>query len=487
MTSLDLSGCSMLDWDAIYDTFSANQKVPELDHLILSGVETYGSPLNLDDDFIDVLSMRSLEYIDLSYTNIRFNFNNSRNIGLCTTLKYLSTAGSSSIARPSFMRGKTCDSLRVLDISKRGSVFKNLHCVNKRLNNELYSFYGAVEIIFYNEIITPSTNFVPSNCSLDLINSSSITDLHFSQNYLPNFDILSINERIKLLNLSKDSIANMNPKAFEGMSSLNELDLSCNDLSKVTDFANRFSELFCYSSNLTNVYLNRNGLQYLPKATFVSNLHLEHLDFSNNSLTQVDFEFSHLLDLKLLNLRSNYIEALDDTSRRSLDALYTNQIKANKTDTVQVQLHDNPLSCQCTSLSFLQWLVTAHMFSTTRHIYNCQLDGQHFLLESDGVNAAKEDCERARRKRLTTLLLSTLLSSGALIILVTSLLLYKLYKKRLRGRQFADGIQRLRGNADIFPVFLSYSSDDNDFVRRHMLQQMQVWLFLFTLYSGYII
>ena len=270
------------------------------------------------------------------------------------------------------------------------------------------------------------------------------------------------------------------------MSSLTELDLSCNELSKMTDFERRFPELFCFSSNLKHVHLNENGLQYVSRETFVSNLNLEHLDLSNNSLTQVDFEVSNLLDLQLLNIRSNNIEALDDTSRRSLDALYTNQIKANKTDTVKVQLHDNPLSCQCTSLSFLQWLVNAPIFSTTRHDYKCQLDGHHFLLVSDGVNAATDDCERVRRKRLKTILLSTLLPSCALLMLVALLLLHKWYKKRLQRQRFADGIRRLRDNVDRFPVFLSYSSDDNDFVRRHMLQQMQVRPILLTLYFLYI-
>ena len=481
VTSLDLSGCSNLNRDDLYDTFSVNLNFPKLEHLVLSGVGSNGHLLNLDGAFIDVLSMRPLEYIDLSYTILQFDFTNSRNISLCTTLKYLSVAGTSLLVRPSFKRSKTCESLRVLDQGKRTEGFKNMHCVNKHLKLELPQFFGDVEIMFDNEIITFSSNFVPSNCRLSFYRSLALTDLHFSRNYLPNFDILLINERIKLLNLSKDSIVDINPKAFEGMGALNELDLSCNELSKVTDFENRFSELFCYSSHLTYVHLNGNGLQYVPKKTFISNLYLKHLDLSNNSLTQVDFEFSHLLDLKLLNLRSNKIESLDDISRRSLDALYVNQIKANRTDTVQVQLNDNPLSCQCTSLSFLQWVVDAPMFSTTRHDYKCQLDGQHFLLEFDGVNAAKEDCERARRKRLKTILLSTLLPAGATLILVTSLLLYKRYKKRSRRRRFANGIRRLRENVDTFPVFLSYSSDDNDFVRRHMLQQMQVWLIVLTL------
>ena len=470
VTCLDLSGCSNLDWGDLFDTFSLIRNFPKLDHLILSGV---GFILKLDNAFIDVLSMRPLEYLDLSYTNVQFKFDNSKNI--CTTLKYLSIAGASEEYWPLFARNEPCDSLKNFDQSKDQEVFENVRCVDVELPlHYVFDFFKDVDVVIENELITFSTNFVCSNCTLLLFNSSSITEYHFSQNYLPNFDILLINHRMKLLDLSKDSIADINPKAFEGMSSLRELDLSCNELSNVTDFEKRFSELFSYSSDLTYVHLNGNGLLYLPNEVFVSNLNLEHLDLSNNSLTQVDFAISHLLDLQMLNLRLNNIESLDETSRRSLDALYANQIKANKTETVQVQLHDNPLSCHCACLGFLQWLVNAPMFSATSHEYKCQLDGRQFLLDADGLNAARDECERERQKRLKTILLSTLLPSAALIIIVTSILLYKRYKKNLLRQRFADGIRRLRKNADRFPVFLSYSSEDKDFVRSHMLQPMQV-------------
>ena len=477
VTSLDLSGCIMMNWDDLYDTFTVSQNFPKLDSLILSGAGTFGSIIfNLDDTFINALSTRPLEYLDLSYINIGFNFWNSGNI--CKTLKYLSYAGSNVRFTSLFVISNTCESLRVLDISDTSEskiIFQQNHCVNDYLNlGFLLRFYAAVEIIFLNRIITSSTKFMPSNCTLYLYDGSHITDIHFSQNYLPNFDILLMNDQIKVLNLSKDSITDINPNAFEGLSSLRELDLSFNKLSKMESFEKRFSELFRYNLHIKHVHLNGNELKYVPDETFVSNVYLEHLDLSNNSLTQIDFEVSHLLGMTLLDFRFNRIEALDDASRRSLDALYTNQIKANKTDVVQVLLQGNPLSCHCRRLSFLQWLVNAPIFSTTRHHYKCQLDGQYFIVDTDGVNAAKEDCEQARRKRLKTILLSTLLPLSALMILVISLLLYKQYKKRLLRQQFANGIRRLQENADRFPVFLSYSSDDNDFVRRHMLQQMQV-------------
>ena len=477
VTSLDLSGCQSLNWEDLYRTLSISQNFPKLDHLILSGTGNFGQMIiNLDDTFVNILSTRHISYLDLSYLNFQFNFKNSES--MCKTLKYLSYAGSRVQFTPLFRKGNVCGSLRILDGSYTMRILFDRHCVNEHSIIFMPRFFEAVETIFFNGMVTHSSKFMPSNCTISLFDYSNVTTFQFSQNYLPNFDIMFINNRIKLLNLSKNSVEYINSKAFEGLSSLNELDLSGNTLSKLSDFDKGFSELFHFSSQLMYVHLNGNGLQYIPKGTFVSNLYLERLDLSNNSLTQVNFEISHLLDLKQLNLRLNKIEALDDASRQTLDDLYANQMKANKTDSVNVQLHDNPLLCECRCLTFLQWLVKAPIFSTTRNDYKCQLDGHYILLESDGINAAKEDCERARRKRLKTILLSTLLSLGALIILVVSFLLYKRYKKNSLRRQFADGIRRLRENADRFPVFLSYSSDDNDFVRRHVLQPMQVSLML---------
>ena len=480
VTLLDLSGCQMMNWNDLYDVLSFGQNFPKLDHLILSGAGNYRAVyLNMDDAFINVLSMRPLAYIDLSYTNFEFNFTKSQN--LCKTLRYLSYAGAAVQHTKLFEKGNTCGSLKILDMSDAYELklmFQHNPCINDTLGLIfLARFYGALEVIVLNRIIMPSTKFVPRNCKLDLFVGSLVTHIHFSQNYLPNFELQLINDQIEFLNISHGNIENIHPKAFKGLGYLNELDLSFNKLSKMSFFDKHFSGLFKYNLYLENVRLNGNELGYIPEETFVSNLYLENLDLSYNLLTQVTFEVAHLLQLKLLDLRFNNIEALDVVSRESLNAVYTNQMNANKTETVQVLLHGNPFTCQCRHLSFLQWLVNAPMFSTTRHEYKCKLDGHNFTVANDAISAATGDCKRARLKRLRIVLLSMVLPICALVICLILLLLYKQHKKKLLKQRFANGIRRLREDVNRFPVFLSYSSDDCDFVRRHMLQQLQVHCF----------
>ena len=241
-------------------------------------------------------------------------------------------------------------------------------------------------------------------------------------------------------------------------------------------YETRLAEVFKHNSALEYVHLNGNKLKHLPKSTFENNGNLDYLDVSNNSLTEVGFHVSHLLKLTILDLRSNKIESLDDLSRDSSDDLYANQIKANASSTLQVWLQENPFSCQCKHLSFLQWLAKAQIFSSTRHKYKCQLNGRSFEMSKDAIRAASDDCEREKAKRLRLLLLSTMLPVGCLVALVISLLLYRQHKKRLFERRFAKAIHRLRDDVNKYPVFLSYSSDDSEFVKQHMLQQFQVCL-----------
>ena len=92
ITSLDLSGCQMMNWNDLFDVLSLEQNFPMLDHLIVSGTGNYRAVyLNLDDECIDALSLRPIAFLDLSYTNVAFNFADSGK--LCRTLEYLSYAG----------------------------------------------------------------------------------------------------------------------------------------------------------------------------------------------------------------------------------------------------------------------------------------------------------------------------------------------------------------------------------------------------------
>ena len=94
----------------------------------------------------------------------------------------------------------------------------------------LAKFYDALEKIFLNRIISPATKFEPFNCQLELFVGTNMKHVHFTQNYLPKFELKLVNDHLETLNISRCSIETLHPKAFQGLGNLKELDLSFNRL-----------------------------------------------------------------------------------------------------------------------------------------------------------------------------------------------------------------------------------------------------------------
>ena len=62
-----------------------------------------------------------------------------------------------------------------------------------------------------------------------------------------------------------------------------------------------------------------------------------------------------------------------------------------------VDLRDNPFSCQCDSLDFLQWFIDSPVFDKTRDQYNCEIDDLSVPMFVEAVEVAQKDCVKLRR------------------------------------------------------------------------------------------
>ena len=483
VTHFSLVGCKTIHWKDLHRLLAVPRNLPKLAHLILSGSGIYDEELNLNQGLINSLSKRPIISLDFSHTCLLYNF--SKADQLCQSLTTLSDAGAHSDKSERFMKNRVCHSLRVLDNSDSQYLrdrFQNVKCFDT--SHGLFftaPFFEAVRSVYIDKFATKEVKFRMRNCSFFLFNETLVREVHSSYNHFKDLDAELINDKLEILNFSHNSIKMINPNALKNLSSLTVLDLSHNKLSQplVT-----FSELFKYNIKLKVVHLSSNRLSNISADTFESNVHLKELWMVKNRFQQIHFNITHLVNLSVLDLRHNEIKTLDKASQTILETLYDKQIERydsvndhNSNHVVKMLLQGNPFSCECEYLSFVQWFAESPIFSTSKDTYQCQIRGRSVQMGESAVNAAKQDCARIEREKLTLLLSVTLPPLCISLTVSVTIVFYKRHKKKLLNQRFQSGIKRLRENGTLFPVFLSYSSDDAQLVKRHMLQQFQVNIF----------
>ena len=475
VTTLDASQNYLLTYTQL---FSDRSNFPHLCHLNLSRNRI---SLNVDQDFIDSLSSRPLELLDLSKgREIIFDFNNSSE--LCQTLQTIILHDSPIITK--HLPWNQCDSLQYVDLSGNQDVTQLLkQCDGANVPLSIYRFLVR-KTMRMDRVMKVDKGYDISNCHVEINYGYRVRELYFTDNYIPDFQIQFIFLNLEYINLSNNHIKTINPDAFRYLTTLLTIDLSFNNLNEMTHLEDTFQKLFRWNENLTSIDLSSNGLSYLPDKSFLSNANLVEIRLSQNSFTQLSLDVSNLHKLELLDLRYNDIQYLDERSRQKVEFLnnkHQNGLQLGQNNTqLQLLLEENPFTCKCEALPFLQWFVTSPIFNSS---YTCDKDGRTIPMTQEAVHEASEDCERPMRRR-RTIALSTVLPAVAIAIIVaTVIILYRRRKRRLKQQQFDDTLQLIRDEDTgfLFTVFLSYSSLDREFVIQHVRQPMEVSsLFLYT-------
>ena len=478
VTHFSLVDCKTIHWKDLHQLLVLPRNLPKLAHLSLSGSGIYDEELNLDQDLVNSLSQRSIISLDFSRTSLLYNFSSAKK--LCKSLTSLSDAGAQSEKSELFMKNKACQSLKVLDNSDSQYLrdrFHNVRCVNAETGLFFTAhFFESLQSVYIDKFATEDVHFRMRNCSFFLFNGTMVEEVHSSHNYFYDLDAELMNDKLEILNFSNNEIQTINRNALRNLSSLRELDLSHNKLEEA-----QISELFIHNMELRILHLSSNSLQNISYETFETNVNLKELWMVKNRFQQIHFNITHLVNLAVLDLRHNDIKTLDTTSQTLLETLYLNQIRrydpSNDTFTnqsVEIRLQGNPFSCDCYALAFVQWFATSPIFATSKETYQCQIRGHDYQMGERAVDAARQDCARIQREKLTMLLSVTLCPFCASLIVSAVIIIHKRRKKKLLDQRFASGIQRLRQNGTMFPVFLSYSSDDSPIVKHHMLNSFQV-------------
>ena len=130
--------------------------------------------------------------------------------------------------------------------------------------------------------------------------------------------------------------------------------------------------------------------------------------------------------------------------------------------------------CNCEQLEFTLWFSSSPLFASFRHEYVCLSVGENVTMDERSVDSARQDCDRIKLRHILILLSTTIIPTVLLVTIVAAICLYKRHKKKKAQQLLAHGIRRIRDNPDRYPVFLSYSSDEAELVRKHLLEPFEV-------------
>ena len=160
--------------------------------------------------------------------------------------------------------------------------------------------------------------------------------------------------KLRLLNVSRNSVVELEGQAFVGLVSLQVLDLSHNQLTYLDDrslqhlhaltdldlSSNRIERLSdkCFASlhQLRRLRLDSNRLQFVPSPVSLLPLAaLIQLDLSNNRIAQLDGSgFSSLNELRQLNMSNNTVHHIHYAAFDGLDRLLVLDLSSNRLEHV---------------------------------------------------------------------------------------------------------------------------------------------------------
>ena len=483
LLEFDITGCGYIRDSDVQRLLSVQSNFPHLTKLILAMISDYAQ-LHLDQNLVNALCSRPISYLDLSFNEVVLDFYEID----CLCESQLTTL----IMRNTQMSGgmnytpAVCHSLQIWDgrtfPQTTHPFFKHLDCIDSTLPFEMnLDLIKTVKTFYYKAFVAHRDDFTVRNCTFLLFPNMSTTELHLTDNDLPNFDIKLSNTIIEFIDLSHNHIETLNPDTLLDLPSLVNVDLSHNNLHMMTPDKNTWLALFKRKNLIQKIDISYNQLTNLPKNIFKSNVNLQELRLRGNRLKQITFGISHLLGLDILDIRNNSIQFLDMFSRQSLQDLHDRRretrLTLNSTQ-LDILLLENPLSCSCSSQYFLQWFVSSPVFSSSRHQYTCNAmrEEKAVSMTYAAINEAKEDCDRPKQKRSKIFLASVLPAIALLLLVLVSVNVYKRYKRKQLDQRYADRVRLLQENNIGFkyPVFLSYCSDDREFVLYNILRPLRV-------------
>ena len=304
-------------------------------------------------------------------------------------------------------------------------------------------------------------NFRQTNSLKHLRLNNNFIDLvagPFIENPNPN---VPINIDLKFNKL--ESLAFLNDSAVRGLR-IKSLYLNDNLLGRqmqAGDFDNYH--------HLERLILTSNEIKELTGEIFINLTKLRILNLNNNCLWLINFEFTHMKNLTMLDLSFNSLTQLNAETRDRIDMMKTISPQ------FRINLRGNPLECSCSNLPFVHWIYNNRPLFANFETFSCVYNNSlvKFSNIEQLVLNLNFDCSMNLALKLSTSLL-------ALVIVITGLSVF-LYRHRWDVRFFFIKFVEKRnvyiereGHQSQFEydAFVSYHNADRNWIRHELYKHL---------------
>ncbi|KAL3848105.1 hypothetical protein ACJMK2_018984 [Sinanodonta woodiana] len=252
------------------------------------------------------------------------------------------------------------------------------------------------------------------NTSLHTLDASNITSVKWTRH------IVGLNN-LKILDLSYNLCTNIDKHFFANFNTLETLLIGHNLLGSLImkDVKGKLLRNLHFVKKLD---ISHNSISFIPSKFFQGLSSLEIVDVSKNFLQTANFEIDHMKKLSQLDFRENLLTSIPANMLRHLHDIDSNNIS--------IYLENNPLKCVCDDLDFLNWIVNEKNRITFANVEktNCKFNGISRSIRDIKlvINALDKHCANY------TIIISIASLSFAIFIIITITGLIYRYRWKLR-------------------------------------------------------
>ncbi|KAK7500883.1 hypothetical protein BaRGS_00007763 [Batillaria attramentaria] len=306
-----------------------------------------------------------------------------------------------------------------------------------------------------------------SDINFDPNNSLRTLDLNFNHLSYWFGPITGVN--LTTLSLSSNFAHDASYSFFTTLTSLRTLNASWNHLREV--IANDSNgTLFEPLVNLEVLDLSANYINNIPTHIFKGLVNLKQLFLSMNRIAIFLVDLCHMQNLTLLDLSYNQIHYLPQSTMNHLD-----NIVALSNASVYVVIIYNPIACVCKHIDFLRWVEQSEITFNRSNNYLCMTADGKDSIPMDNFLSMIRDLEKSCAD-FSGILVGAVSCCICLIIALALALAYR-FRWKLRYLYYASllNYRRQHNEEDLFEfdAFVSYASEDNDFVHGELVERLE--------------